>query len=242
MFRHEPVLLETGGGLKNIEDLAADEPLLIYNGDILTSLPLDRLLAAHAAGGCEVTLALRSSGGPLQVALDPNTGLVRDIRGELFPSNSFPRFLFTGVYVISPEFFARLPSGDIFSIIRIFLQMLSGGLPIRGVVLDEGLWMDLGDREAYLDAHHVLAARHFDPGFPLCEPLQPVHPSAHIAPGVILSPASSVGPNAEVGAQAEVLDSVLWECAKIASRARVERCIVCNHDTITGNHKAIDFA
>jgi len=34
-FRHEPVLLDTAGGLKNIEDLLEeDEAILCYNGDI----------------------------------------------------------------------------------------------------------------------------------------------------------------------------------------------------------------
>ena len=71
LFRHEPVLLDTAGGLKNIEDLLEeDETILVYNGDILTDLPLERLLAAHAAGGREVTLALRSDGPLRNVCLD----------------------------------------------------------------------------------------------------------------------------------------------------------------------------
>ena len=42
-FFHEPVLLETGGGLKNIESWINGDPLLVYNGDILTSLALSLL-------------------------------------------------------------------------------------------------------------------------------------------------------------------------------------------------------
>ena len=45
-FRFEPILLNTGGGLKNIEDLLENDPALwIYNGDILTDIPLTHLLA-----------------------------------------------------------------------------------------------------------------------------------------------------------------------------------------------------
>jgi mannose-1-phosphate guanylyltransferase len=52
LFRHEPVLLDTAGGLKNIEELLEeDETILVYNGDILSDLPLSRLLTAHAAAG-----------------------------------------------------------------------------------------------------------------------------------------------------------------------------------------------
>ena len=41
-FRHEPVLLDTAGGIKNIEDLIAeDERIIVYNGDIITNMPLE---------------------------------------------------------------------------------------------------------------------------------------------------------------------------------------------------------
>src|SRR5512136_1734000 len=40
-FRHEPILLDTAGGIKNIEDLiAAGDRIIVYNGDIISSLPL----------------------------------------------------------------------------------------------------------------------------------------------------------------------------------------------------------
>ena len=48
IFRYEPVLLDTAGGLKNIEDLLdEDEAIFCYNGDVMTNLPLQRLLEAH---------------------------------------------------------------------------------------------------------------------------------------------------------------------------------------------------
>jgi NDP-sugar pyrophosphorylase family protein len=38
-FRHEPVLLETGGGLANVADLLGDdEAFAVYNGDVFTGL------------------------------------------------------------------------------------------------------------------------------------------------------------------------------------------------------------
>ena len=72
-FRHEPVLLETGGGIRNIADLLrpGGGTLLIYNGDILTDLPLAPAIAYHRASGNEVTLVLRSQDGPKHIAWDP---------------------------------------------------------------------------------------------------------------------------------------------------------------------------
>ena len=60
IFRHEPILLDTAGGLKNIEDLLdEDEAILCYNGDVISDLPLERLIQAHEAMRPEVTLALQ---------------------------------------------------------------------------------------------------------------------------------------------------------------------------------------
>ena len=44
IFRYEPVLLDTAGGLKNIEDLLdKDEAILCYNGDVMSNLSLEML-------------------------------------------------------------------------------------------------------------------------------------------------------------------------------------------------------
>ena len=46
-FSHEPVLLDSGGGVKKIEPLAsAEEPLLVVNGDMAATFDLGRLLEA----------------------------------------------------------------------------------------------------------------------------------------------------------------------------------------------------
>ena len=44
---HEPELLETGGGIKNIEPLSEVAPFIAYSGDILTDIPLQPLIDEH---------------------------------------------------------------------------------------------------------------------------------------------------------------------------------------------------
>jgi NDP-sugar pyrophosphorylase family protein len=65
LFRHEPVLLDTAGGLKNIEDLLDedDETILVYNGDVVSDLPLGRLLDAHFRSRPEATSGTSASTG-----------------------------------------------------------------------------------------------------------------------------------------------------------------------------------
>src|SRR5256886_15079772 len=41
---NEPVLLETGGGIKNIEAELGNEPFVTYSGDVLTDIPVQPLI------------------------------------------------------------------------------------------------------------------------------------------------------------------------------------------------------
>src|SRR5690242_9369521 len=60
-FVNEPVLLETGGGIKNIEAQLGREPFITYSGDVLTDVPLQPLIDEHFSRGNDVTLALRKT-------------------------------------------------------------------------------------------------------------------------------------------------------------------------------------
>ncbi len=142
-FRHEPVLLDTGGGLKNVEDFfAGGGAFLVCNGDIATTLPLDAAVAAHRAAGNWATLVLRSGGGPRHVALHPD-GRVRDIRG-LLGTGAEGRYVFTGIHVLEPSVFAEIPDASPRPIIPLYLDMIRRGRRVGGVILDQGDWRDLG--------------------------------------------------------------------------------------------------
>jgi aminoglycoside/choline kinase family phosphotransferase/choline kinase len=148
-FRHEPLLLDTAGGLKNIEDLLdEEESILVYNGDIISDLPLGMLLEAYAEGKQEVTLALRSQGPVTNVSVDAE-GNVCDLRG-LLGNPGVRRCLFTGISVVEKRFLRRLTPGKAESVVPVFAEMIreTPG-SVAGVVIDEGSWRDIGDPEGY---------------------------------------------------------------------------------------------
>ena len=223
-FFHEPVLLDTGGGLKNIEAWIGDQPTLVHNGDILTTLPLQNLIAAHEATENLVTLAIRSHGPPPHIALDASGTRVADIRGMLGNANGTHGF--TGVYCMNPEFLRLLPAGEITSVIPAFLECIRLG-KLGAAVIDEGVWLDLGDRDSYLAAHRDLA-------------LAPkVHPDAAIAPSATIED-SVVGPGARVGRGARLAGCVVWPGAHVSADADLTNCIVATE--AGGKREGVDFA
>jgi NDP-sugar pyrophosphorylase family protein len=148
-FRHEPVLLDTAGGLKNIEDLlAGDEAILCYNGDVVADFSLAPLLAAHEAARPQATLALRSTGPLLNVNIDGH-GNICDMRHSL-GKEGVTACLFTGIYVVETSFLQSLEAGRIESVVPAFLRAIVGEPgSIRGIVIDEGRWHDIGSIAAY---------------------------------------------------------------------------------------------
>jgi len=149
IFRHEPVLLDTAGGIKNIEDLIADdERIIVYNGDIITSMPIELLIKRHFELKTTVTLALRSTGPLLNVNIDKDS-FVCDMR-HILKNEGVKSCLFSGIYIVEKSFLKRLTAGKIESIVLPLLEMIKENpRSVGAVVIDDGVWYDVGTVEEY---------------------------------------------------------------------------------------------
>ena len=227
---HEPVLLETGGGIKNAQPWLGTEPFIAYSGDVLTDLPLEPLLEEHLRSGNDVTLALRETGLATNVAF--RDGRVLDIGNRYGHSGTYD---YANVSVWNPQIFDRIPSGKKISFIPILAEWIGNGGKIGGVLLNEGRWFNLGSPAEYLAVHRMIVAERWRPAY-----LQPPDWPVGIAPDALIDPTaqvrgcSSIGAGCRVGAGAIIEDSILWTGAQIASHSRLSGCIVRSHRAAEG--------
>ena len=132
------------------------------------------------------------------------------------------------MYIVDPGFFRYLcPRGEIESVVPAFLRAITDGGRIGGVAADEGLWLDLGDRESYLDACRLAK----DSAFPAHAPWSTgetasLHPGARVAAGALVDEYSSVGAGAVIGEGAELGETIVWPGGIVAPGARLRRCVV----------------
>ncbi|MDZ4405143.1 sugar phosphate nucleotidyltransferase [Prosthecobacter sp.] len=230
-FRNEsPVRLETAGGIANVRDLLGNEPFLVYNGDILTDLPLKPLLTEHRENGNLVTLALRSHGPALHIAFDARRGRVTDIRNKLGTGDE-GKYLFTGIYACDPAIHDWITPGKVESVIPIFLNMIREGAKIGAVVIDDGCWWDLGSRTTYLSAHSALNGM-YGPA---------IDPAAQIEHGAVLRGINVIGPGAVIESGAQLEDTIVWPGGHVVAGSVLKRCIVRSGITAAGSVEDVDF-
>ncbi|MDO4410164.1 MAG: sugar phosphate nucleotidyltransferase [Akkermansia sp.] len=193
---HEPVLLDSGGGLRQIKKWCDDKsPLLVMNGDMASTFDLQNLLNHHLSHRPLATLALRSSGDKLNVGFDKNRGLITDMRHALGISEGTTQF--TGAYCVESSLFDIIPDGVV-SIIPTFLQLIQQE-QLHGVLCDDGLWADLGTPEAYLKAHEL-----FPTSSPRISPKALIHSSAFIDAQCV------IGDHAEIKSNCHLESCVVW--------------------------------
>jgi NDP-sugar pyrophosphorylase family protein len=152
----EEELLDTGGGLKKaawffLEDGAdADEPFILHNVDVVSSINLAEMVRLHKERGALATLAVQGRETSRYLLFDEQ-GLLcgrragRDGKAELVRPSQLPLALaFSGIHILSPRLFRNLTEVGAFSIIPAYLRLAAQGEKIVAFPADEYYWRDLG--------------------------------------------------------------------------------------------------
>ena len=151
----EEELLDTGGGLKKAGWFlrvaeGRDEPFLLHNVDVISTIDLSRMVKIHREKHALATLATQERETSRYLLFDERLELCgrkagRDKEPEIVrsPGNLQP-LAFSGIHVISPRLLDKISEDGAFSIIASYLRLAEEGERIQGFRADEYYWRDLG--------------------------------------------------------------------------------------------------
>ena len=157
----EDVLLDTGGGLKKVAWFflegsgPKDEPFIVHNVDVLSTVDLAQMVRFHNEHNALVTLAVQQRDTSRQLLFNEQGQLCGRRIGPgpgaepewALPAQQVNSLAFCGIHVLSPRIFADLPEEGAFSIIPAYLRLASNSEKILAFRADEYYWRDLGRPE-----------------------------------------------------------------------------------------------
>jgi mannose-1-phosphate guanylyltransferase len=223
---HEPEILGTGGGLRQLADFLGESPFLVINGDILTDLDLVAVYCAHAPDAL-ATMVLHDYPRFNNVWLDDSQQIIAFGAAPAGRPAAAP-LAYTGIQVVSPRIFAHLPAGKAVSIIDTYRQAMAGGARVSASVQQGFYWQDIGTPQDYLEIHRCLLAGEM----PGVAAFYPPITDPYLAPGVTLGAGARLdggvclGAGVQVGPDVYLKNTVVWAEAILAAGVSLEDCVV----------------
>ena len=264
-YSREKKPMFTGGAIKYAEELVGhEEPFLVLNGDIFTTIDYAALIKKHKENKAVATIALYRVEDPSRygtVKLTEKNIVTQFI--EKAPQGKAPSNLINaGVYVLDPEIFNYIPAGRPVSIEREVFPKLAEQGKLFGHEFKE-IWIDIGKPADYLKANRVMLDAeqrkrqlgkdvNVEDGVQISEPIMvdsgvtvghnsTVGPYAIIGRGAVLGrnvrlENSVVFPDATISDNASVRGAVIGEGAIIGRGAEImEGCVIGDYVTISDN-------
>ncbi len=154
-YRREVTPLGTAGGLTLLD--RPEEPVLVINGDILTTLDMAAMYRFHQGRGASATIAaypreVRVDFGVLEFADDPH--ILAGYREK-------PEFQFQvsmGLYILGPAAWDFLTPGQSLQMPDLLEAMRQAGRPVH-CFKEPCYWLDIGRHDDYATANEVFESR-----------------------------------------------------------------------------------
>jgi NDP-sugar pyrophosphorylase family protein len=152
-YLEEEEPLGTVGPLAFLPPAARQRPVLVMNGDLLTSLKFTDLVAAHVASGATASIAVQRRDVQMEFGVMDLGEQVGDSR-QILNYREKPLLEATvsmGVYVFEPEAVDLIEPGLRLDLPELVLRLLERGEKVAGYPFD-GYWLDIGRHSDYQKA------------------------------------------------------------------------------------------
>lgn len=155
-YVNEDIPLGTAGALALLPP--PSDPLLVVNGDILTSVNFSAMLDFHREHHADLTVGVR------RYDVEVPYGVVEGDGPNVTRLSEKPTFRFlvnAGIYVLEPSLHARIPRGRRFDMTDLISLLLAEGGKVVNFPIVE-YWLDVGQRDDYLRAEEDLRSGKLD--------------------------------------------------------------------------------
>jgi mannose-1-phosphate guanylyltransferase len=226
----EPQPLGTGGAIRFAAGEATGQPLIVFNGDVFTSVDLPALLALHRERRAKATIMLTpvdnpSAYGLVETDADGNVeAFVEKPRPDEIRCNTIN----AGVYILEPDLLRRIPLGTPSSVERDYFPSLIRDNETFVAFVNHGYWIDIGTPAKYRQAHRdIMAGRFAAPPFAEMPGAAWISPDARIADGATIDAPCFIDRGAVIEAGVHVgRDSVIGRHCVLRHGATVEGTIL----------------
>ncbi|MEJ6761123.1 MAG: NDP-sugar synthase [Candidatus Planktophila sp.] len=215
--------LGTGGAIRNAAELLGrDEPIVVFNGDVLSRHSIADQIAFHDAHGADATLHLidvedaRAFGC---VPTDPH-GRVTAFLEKM--DNPVTNSINAGCYVFNPAVIDEIPLGEVVSVEReTFPHLVASGRPVFGYK-EQAYWLDVGTPAALFKGSRDLIDGDFH-----------TMADTEIAPGALITGGTSIGARCVIGSGAVIEDCIIGDDVSIGSNSVLSHCFIAHGAIIT---------
>jgi NDP-sugar pyrophosphorylase family protein len=146
-YSYEEKPLGTAGPLTLINNLR--DTFLVSNGDILTTLPIDRLFAFHRQQQAVATIAMHSRHIKIDLGVIELDG-GNCIQGYI-EKPTYDFMVSMGIYIFEPQVLDYLPHNQYYDFPDLVKTLIAAGQKVVGFPFD-GYWQDLGRKDDYEQA------------------------------------------------------------------------------------------
>ncbi len=213
----------TGGAVALArQHLSGQGPVLVLNGDLISSVDVTALVVHHAATGAKATLSLWEVEDPSRFGvcdLD-ESGMIGRFQEKPEPGTEFSNLINAGCYLIERDVLNGL-SSDKHSMEREVFPGLAEAGGMAGLAFT-GYFVDAGTPESFIEAAQVCIANgRYDSGH--------VEDDSWFGKGsncIGAAHSSSIGQGCNIEEGASVSDCVILSEANIGTGARLDGCLV----------------
>ena len=242
--------LGTGGALGNCRDVVSDT-FACFNGDIISSLDVGKLLALHKSNGGIGTLGLWEVDDPTRfgiVGLDSENKITQ-FKEKPKRAEVFSNLINAGSYIFEEDIFDYMPIGK-HSLERDVFPKLAQVRQLNGMQFD-GYFIDAGTKESWVNAvskcidETRFSEGHTESNSWYANKSNPIS-NQHINKSMIgkevlildsIVSKSTILGNSKVGDNCEIIRSLVGENCEIGHNCILEDVIVDHNSTIPNDTK-----